>query len=48
MKVTDRKPVDDDLTGLPGLRSWRAVYLCVVGVSALWIGLLAVLTRLYS
>ena len=39
---------DDNDTGLPGFGSWRAVYVFVLGIFALWVGLLAVLTRLYS
>jgi hypothetical protein len=39
---------DDAATGLPGFRSWRTVYWCVLGILVLWIGLLAVLTALYS
>ena len=39
---------NDESTGLPGLRSWRAVYLFVLGVFVLWIGLLTVLTEMYS
>jgi len=38
----------DDATGLPGLRSWGAVYLAVLIVLVVWIGLLTALTRLYS
>ena len=38
----------DEVTGLPGLRSWRTVYLVVLGTFVLWIGLLTILTRLYS
>ena len=38
----------DETTGLPGLRSWRAVYLFVLVVFVLWIGLLTVLTEMYS
>jgi hypothetical protein len=41
-------PPDDDRTGLPGLRSWRQVYVCVLAVLAAWIGLLAALTRVFS
>jgi hypothetical protein len=41
-------PPADESTGLPGLRSWRAVYFLVLGVLVLWIGLLAGLTELYS
>ena len=39
---------NDEVTGLPGLRSWRAVYVLVLGVFVLWVGLLTVLTKLYS
>jgi hypothetical protein len=39
---------DENDTGLPGLGSWRAVYAVVLGIFALWVGLLAVLTGLYS
>ena len=42
------KPTDDKETGLPGLRSWRAVYLFVLGSFVFWIILLAVLTGMYS
>ena len=40
--------VDDRLTGLPGFRSWRAVYALVVAAFLLWVGLLLWLTRAYS
>ena len=39
---------NDNATGLPGFRSWRSVYLFVFGVFVLWVGLLTVLTELYS
>ncbi|HVZ63942.1 MAG TPA: hypothetical protein VG936_05080 [Lacunisphaera sp.] len=39
---------DDGSTGLPGFGSWRAVYWFVLGVFVLWVGLLALLTKLYS
>lgn len=41
------EPNDDD-TGLPGLRTWRAVYVFVLGIFILWIVLLAWLARTYS
>ena len=41
-------PVDDEATGLPGVRSWRAVYTVVLVIFVGWIGLLTVLTRFYS
>jgi hypothetical protein len=41
-------PPDDEKTGLPGLRSWRQVHLWVLVILAVWIGLLAALTRAFS
>jgi hypothetical protein len=38
----------DHETGLPGLRSWRAVYAVVFIVFLLWVGLLTWLTRYYT
>jgi hypothetical protein len=35
-------------TGLPGLRTWRAVYAFVLAVFALWVVLLVTLSRLFS
>ena len=32
---------DDEATGLPGVRTWRAVYAVVLGVFVVWLGLLA-------
>ena len=31
---------NDETTGLPGLRTWSAVYVAVVGVFAGWVALL--------
>jgi hypothetical protein len=42
------EPPDDEKTGLPGLRAWRQVYLCVLVVLAVWIGLLAALSRIFT
>jgi len=39
---------NDETTGLPGLRSWRTVYWVVLGIFALWVGLLTLLTELYA
>jgi hypothetical protein len=39
---------EDRETGLPGLRSWRAVYIAVTAVFLFWLGLLAALTMLNS
>jgi hypothetical protein len=38
----------DESTGLPGLRSWRAVYTVVIGLFVVWVGLLTWLTAYYS
>ena len=38
----------EELTGLPGLRTWRGVYLFVFGSFILWVLLLLVLTMSYS
>ena len=43
----ESKPREDENPGLPGLKSWTAVYLLVLGSFALWIVLLVALTRLY-
>ena len=32
---------DDEATGLPGLRTWPAVYATVLGVFVVWVALLA-------
>jgi hypothetical protein len=41
-------PGNDESTGLPGLRRWRTVYWVVLGIFALWVVLLTVLTKTYS
>jgi len=38
----------DEIIGLPGLRTWRAVYLLVLGSFILWVLLLLALTLIYS
>ncbi|HWA84810.1 MAG TPA: hypothetical protein VG710_01195 [Opitutus sp.] len=43
-----RAPIPDASTGLPGFRSWRAVYVVVLGIFVLWVVLLAWLTAHYS
>ena len=40
--------VDDDSPGVPGLRSWRAVYALVLAVFVLVVIALAVFTRAYA
>lgn len=39
---------DDRRTGLPALRTWRAMYWFVLGVFALWVTLLTWLTRHFA
>jgi hypothetical protein len=41
-------PADDEETGLPGLRTWNAVYGLVVGVFVVTVGLLVALMRMFS
>jgi hypothetical protein len=38
----------DRETGLPLLRTWRAVYAFVLAVFAIWVGLLIALSRMFS
>jgi hypothetical protein len=40
--------IDEEGTGLPGFRTWPAVYFFVVAAFAAWVVFLAVLTRVYS
>ena len=39
---------EEEATGLPWFRSWRGVYLLVMGSFLLWVGLLGWLTRMFS
>jgi hypothetical protein len=48
MKPADKPDPEAETTGLPVLHTWRAVYLVVLGVFAVWVGLLWLLTKLYS
>ena len=45
--TTESQPGDDE-TGLPGLGTWRGVYIFVVGIFIVWVGLLLVLMRTFS
>ena len=38
----------EEATGLPWLRTWRGVYLLVLGSFVLWVVLLLALTVIYS
>jgi hypothetical protein len=40
--------VADDATGLPWLRTWRRVYLFVLGCFVLWVLLLVIFGRLFA
>jgi hypothetical protein len=42
------EPENDEATGVPGLRTWRAVYLFVFGLFVVWVGLLVLLSRMPS
>ena len=56
MKTSEGKPAPveappdgrDELTGLPGLLTWRGVYVLVFGSFVLWVALLLALTLSYS
>jgi hypothetical protein len=39
---------EEEPTGLPGLRTWRAVYIVVLAAFAAWVALLAALTGAFS
>jgi hypothetical protein len=40
--------LSDELTGLPWFRTWRGVYVFVIGCFVLWVALLFALTRIFS
>ena len=46
---TDNSPVaaDDQSTGFPALRTWRAVYLVVLLIFVTWVVLLTALSRAF-
>lgn len=41
-------PTDEDVTGLPRLRTWRTVYVFVVATFALYVVLLIALARAFA
>ena len=45
---TSPAAVDDRVTGLPLLRSWRVVYVFVVVAFLTWVALLTALERVFS
>jgi len=38
---------DEEATGLPGIRTWRGMYVLVLAVLGAWVALLAALTRAF-
>ena len=44
---TSSPVVDDQGTGFPALRTWRAVYLAVVAIFVTWVVLLTALSRAF-
>jgi hypothetical protein len=44
----DAAPAAGGSPGLPWLRTWRAVYLAVLGSFVLWVVLLAAFARLFA
>ena len=44
----DPPPVPDATPDLPGLRTWRAVYVFVFGCFVLWVVLLAIFSRIFA
>jgi hypothetical protein len=42
------EPVDDESTGLPGLRTWRSVYVFVLSCFVLYVVLLVVFGRYFA
>ena len=46
--MTPELKSSDEGTGLPGLRTWRGVYIFVLIVFAAWIALLIALTKVFS
>jgi len=45
--VNVKSDSEDESTGLPGFRTWKGVYLFVLGCFAVWIALLVALTRMF-
>jgi len=39
---------DEEATGLPGLHTWRRVYLAVLAIFVAWVAILAALTGAFS
>jgi len=46
--VAEPSEAENEPTGLPGFRTWARVYLLVLASFVLWVGLLMLLTLVYS
>jgi hypothetical protein len=46
--ATESSARETEETGLPFFRSWKSVYLFVLGSFVLWVALLIVLTKFFS
>ena len=46
--VASKDTIDDEGTGLPGFKTWPAVYLFVFATFVVWVVLLEALTRAFS
>jgi hypothetical protein len=42
-----KPPEEGEAPGLPALRTWRQVYVCVAASFVLWVGLLIALAKLF-
>jgi hypothetical protein len=45
---TPADPPESEATGLPGFRSWGAVYGFVLATFVIWVGLLTALSEMFS
>lgn len=45
--MSEGEDTENESTGLPGLRSWRAVYTITAAIAVAYVALLAVLTGWY-
>jgi hypothetical protein len=46
--TTDSSARESEETGLPFFRSWKSVYLFVLGSFVFWVALLVALTKMFS
>ena len=45
---SDEPRSQDQITGVPLLPTWRAIYIAVTIIFVLWVGLLAILSRAFQ